>query len=361
MNQPKIVKIERNGYIFQIDLNNPHIRYFGGGGTKVKTMDPFAGTGYREAYKRFTDWLRPSIGPITPYPEQITPGFSPLQQAGFDVAGGLTPIATGGQEYFGDIYGRTDVGVPGRAIGTAEQALADVLAPYDPEMAKRTMEPARELALDTYFRDIVPRLKESYVSRAGTADAGALNRALAREGSRMSLGLSAQLAPYLYAGSEAQKSRQQAGVGQAMNLAQMPGAVLGQAGQIGGMGTDILSQLLNMGAMQRDVTGELMAEPFQKWQMTQPWASPYIDIMSKLGGAAPPFSYIGQEQGPGLFSQMMPALGLGLGGYFGGGGTLGAMGSSIPGFGGLGGLLGGIGGLAGGAASGIGGLISALI
>lgn len=307
----KTIKIHRNGFTFQIDPDNPHVRYFGGGDGGVEVVDPWAGTGLRELYSKYTNWLRPYIGAVSAYPGQITPGASTLQQQGFNVAQGLTPIATGGQQYFGDILGGTDVGLPSRAGKTAEQALAEVLQPYDPEMAMQAVEPARELALDTYFRDIVPALKESYVSKAGTADAGALNRALAREGSRLSMGLSAQLAPYLYSGSEAQKGRQQTGVSQAMNLAQLPGTVMGQAGQLAGMSTDVLQSLLNMGTIQRDITGQQMYEPYQKWAFEQPWSNPYIDIINKLSSSAPQYGYV--QQGPSTGSMMLPALGSFLG------------------------------------------------
>jgi hypothetical protein len=289
-------------YGFQLQ----HSAKFGGGGSSTKTVDPWSGTGMRELFKGYTDYLSPFVGGVSAYPGQLTPGPSPLQQTGFDVAQGLTPMATGGQQYFGDIYGQMDVGAPSRAMGTAESALADVMAPYDPEMAKQTLEPARQLALDTYFRDIVPGLKESYVSRAGTADAGALNRAFAREGSNLSLGLSNQLAQLLYSGSEAQKNRQQAGVGQAMQLAGLPGQVLGQAGQIGGMSTDALAQMLSMGTMQRGITQEQMYEPYQKWATEQPYNNPWTQVLATLGGSTPQMDTVVGQQAPSMASQLAP-------------------------------------------------------
>jgi len=357
------IKVKRNGYVFQIDPGNPHVRYFGGGGTTVKEVDPYSGTGYRELFNEFTDWLQPNVGAVTPYPGQMVPGPSGLQQMGFDVAQGLTPIASGGQEYFGDMLGRADPTAPGRAMGMAETGLSDVMQPFDPSMVTEGLKPGRELAMDTFFREFMPRLKESMVSRAGTADTGALDKLAVQGGRDLSLGLGAQSFPYLFQGQQNQLGRQQAGVNQAMNLAGMPGQVLGQAGQVGGMGADMLTQAMNVGGLQRGITKEQMGEPYQKWQMVQPYNNPYAQMISTLGGAAPQMDYIAQEQAPSMFSQMMPALGSGLGGYFGGGGTLGGMGSSlIPG--GLGGLAGGAAGLlggAGGAALGGLGSLAALI
>jgi len=292
----------------------------GGGGSDMEYFDPFMGTGYRELFKKLTQYMKPQVGGVTAYPGQMVPGPSGLQQQGFDVAQGLTPIASGGQEYFQSALEGADPSAPGRAMGMAETGLQDIMQPFDPSMVMEGLQPGKELALDTFFRDIVPGLKEHYVDRAGTADAGALNRSLAREGSNLSLGLGAQSFPYLFQGQQNQLGRQQTGVNQAMNLAGLPGSVLGQAGQIGGMGTDMMSQLLNAGGVQRGISGEQMGEAAGKWQFEQPWASPWTDVISKLGGAAPQMQGVMQQQGPGLASMMMPALGSFAGSYLGAGG-----------------------------------------
>ena len=331
------IKVSRNGYTFQMPTDNmSRMRYFGGGGTSVQEVDPFAGTGVRELFSKFTNWLQPNVGGVTPYPGQMVPGPSNLQQQGFDVAQGLTPVASGGQQYFGVVRGQADPTAPGRALGMAEKGLTDVLAPFDPSTVTEGLKPGRELAMDTFFREFMPQLKENMVSRAGTADTGALDKLAVQGGRDLSLGLGAQAYPYLFQGQQNQLGRQQTGVNQAMNLAGMPGQVLGQAGQIGGMGTDMLTQAMNIGGMQRGITGEQMGEPYQKWQMAQPYNNPYAQMIAALSGSAPQMDYIAQQESPGLGSQLLPVLGMGLGGYFAGGGTLGGMGSSLFGGGGSG-------------------------
>ena len=291
-----------------------------GGGSDISPVDPYAGTGFRELFKKFADYLQPYVGPVTPYPGQMVPGVSPLQRQGFDVARGLTPIASGGQEYFGDILSRTDAGAPGRAMVMAETGLRDVMQPFDPSMVTEGLKPGRDLAMDTFFREFMPRLKESMVGRAGTADAGALGRLAVQGGEDLSLGMAAQSFPYLFQGQQNQLGRQQAGVNQAMNLAGLPGQVLGQAGQIGGMGTDMLGQLLNIGGIQRGITGQQMGEDVSRWQFGQPWASPWTNVISSLSGSAPQMDYIAEQRGPDAFSMMLPALGSFVGSYYGGGG-----------------------------------------
>lgn len=292
----------------------------GGGGSSISQLDPLEGTGMRDLFKRFTDWLQPQVGGVTPFPGQMVPGASPLQQQGFDVAQGLTPIASGGQQYFGDILGRADPDAPGRAMGMAERGLSDVLTPFDPSTVTEGLKPGRELAMDTFFREFMPRLKENMVGRAGTADTGALDRLAVQSGRDLSLGLGVQSFPYLFQGQQNQLGRQQTGVNQAMNLAGLPGSVVGQAGQIGGMGADLLGQQMNVGGIQRGITGEQMGEDVSKWQFQQPWANPYAGMISSLSGAAPQMDYINQQQGPNAFAQMMPALGSMAGSYYGSGG-----------------------------------------
>lgn len=282
--------------------------YLGGGGSSIKAVDPYARTNYRDMYNQFTEWLQPQMGGVTAYPGPMVPGQSNLQQMGFDIAQGLTPIASGGQQYFGDVLAGADPSAPGRSMGMAEQGLRDVMQSFDPSTVTEGLQPGRDLAMDMFNRDIIPALKERYVAKAGTADAGGLDRALAREGGRLSMGMGAQAYPYLFQGQQNQLNRQQTGVNQAMNLAGLPGQVLGQAGQVGGQGMDMLSNILGYGAMERGITGEQMQEPFQKWQTQQPYNNPWINVLNSLQGSAPQMDYLSQDKGPGA-AQFLPGLG----------------------------------------------------
>lgn len=349
----------------------------GGGGTKTTQFDPYAGTGTRELFKVLTDWLQPQIGQgVAPYPGTTVPEISPLQQAGFDVAGGYAPIAVGGQQYYQDVLGQQMTG-GGPFQQMAGQTLGGLMQPYDPASATRHWQQAFvDPAMQNWQRDIMPLIKESYVAR-GAGESGALNRALARSGQELGTGLSSQLANILYSGEQAQLGRQQTGVGQAMQMAQLPGQLLGQAGGVTGQGADLLGQMMNIGTMQRGFAAEPLQEELWKWQQEQPYQNPYLQFLP-MALQQPGMQAFTQQQGPGMFSQMMPALGsfLGsggsasvLGGATGSGGLtsltapMGGVGSYAGNFpaaayggGGLGSLFGGIGSILGGATSGIGSL-----
>lgn len=315
-------------------------------------VDPFKGTGVRELYKQLTELLGPQIGQgITPYAGQMVPGVSPIQETGFGLAGGMGPMAQGSQQYFQDVLGLAQPELAGRGMGMAEGTLQDVLKPWDPKAATEMWETSwKQPALETWREDVMPSIMEKGVRSAGTADSGPMQRELARSGETLTTNLGAQLANLLYSGEQAHKGRQQAGVGQAMNLAALPSNVLQGAGQVGGMGTDMLSQMLNIGGMQRGISGEQLQEPYAKWQQAQPWANPYLQNFLGPALSQPPMDVIAQEQGPGMFSQLLGPLGSFLGTEQGAGAAAGGIGSLL---GGLGGLFGGGGGAA---AAGLGGL-----
>jgi len=353
---------EVNQQVQRHSLWNGRLCYMGkgGGGTSIKKVDPYADTNYRDMYNQFTEWLQPQMGGVTAYPGQMVPGQSPLQQQGFDVAQGLTPIAGGGQQYFGDMLGGADPSAPGRAMGMAETGIQNMMQPFDPSTIMQGLQPGRELAMDT-FGDISKVLKERSVAGAGTADTGGLDRAMSREAGRLSLGLGAQAMPYLAQGQQNQLGRQSQAIGQSQTQAGLPGQVLGQAGQVGGQGMNMLSQILNMGGMQRGIAGEQMQEPYQKWQTEQPYNNPWINVLGSLQGSAPQMDYVSEQESPGFMSQMMPGLGMALGMP----GGIGALGGNLAGLaGGAQGLIGGFGGAGGLGASGLlGGLggLAALI
>ncbi len=289
--------------------NNP------GRGGGPEQVDPYAGTGYRELFNSLSKYLQPSVGGVTPYSGQRVPSPSPLQQQGFDVAQGLTPIASGGQEYFGDVLGQADPGAANRYMGMAEQGLQQGIQPFDPSTVTEGLQPGKDLAMNNFFREFMPRLKENIVGRAGTADAGALQKLAVQGGEDMSMGLAAQSFPYLFQGQQNQQNRNLQAGSQFQNLGMMPGNIVSQAGQIGGMGADFGNQLINAGGVQRDITGQQAGEQYGNWAMQQPYNSPWINAVSQLGGSAPQMDYINQQQGPGFGAQMMPALGSFAGSY----------------------------------------------
>jgi len=359
-------------------------RYFGGGGQSVQTVDPYAGTGVRELLNQLNAMISPQIGRgVEAYPGQMAAGVSPLQQQGFGVAGTqMPPMAGGAMQYFQDVLGQQAAGGD-QYQQLAGTTLQNLMQPWNPEAETQMWEQAYKApAMQTWQQDVIPQIMERY-GEGGMG--GALGRELGRSGRDLTLGLGGQLANLLYSGQQAQLGRQQAGVGQAMQLAGLPSQLVGQAGQIGGMGTDMLSQLLNIGGTQRGIAGEQLQEPYAKWQYSQPYNNPYLqNFLGTILGQQPMQSMVTQSA-PGLGTQLLPMLGsyLGGGGSLGGlagglGGAVGGLGSALfgtPGSAAIGmsgagiipgstGLLGGLGGMLGGIGSaGLGGLgaLAALI
>jgi hypothetical protein len=240
----------------------------------------------------------------------MIPGVSPIQEQGFDLAGGLPGMIGGQQQFSQQMLGQIDPGMAGRGMGMAESSLQDLMAPYDPSATEDFWSKSiKAPAMEAWRDEIMPSIMERGVGMGGTARSGPMGRELARSGEDLATNLSGQLAGLQYSGQQAQLGRQQTGVNQAMNLAGLPSSLMQGAGQVGGMGTDILSQMLNIGGMQRGIAGEQLQEPYAKWQQAQPWNNPYLQAFLGQALGQPPKDVIATEQGPGMGAQLLGPLG----------------------------------------------------
>lgn len=299
-----------------------------GGGTKIKTVDPYKGTGVRELYQDFYGMMEPSIqgGGLTPYPGQMTPGPSTLQQQGFGLMGGLTPMAGTAQnitqqalEQYSPIQGQ-------RAQQMGMDALGQMMQPFDPSMIIQAMKPVGDYAMSQYKNELVPWLAEKYGPALGARSSGAFGRELARGGENLGLGLAAQFAPYQMSGYENQMNRMSQVPGLSQQMAMGPMNMLNQA--LSGAGQypfQIGQGLMDAGGIQRGITGEQMAEPYEKWRMSQPWAPEFLNMLS-LGLQQPANEVIAQQKPAGFGSSLMAGMAPVLGGGLAGG----LMGSLMP-------------------------------
>lgn len=280
---------------------------FEGGGT-AGSQYPRLTEGQRELLDALTGQLIPEMGRgVTPYPGQMVADISPLQQQGFDVATGMAGPGQQAQQYFQNMLGGIDTGMAGRGMGMAEQALGPMLEPFDPAAATEFWETSMKApALRTWREDMMPSIMEKGVRKAGTADSGPMQRELARSGEDLMTNLSAQLGGLLYSGQQAQLGRQQQGVGQAMNLSNLPGALLQGAGRVGQQGTNLLSQMMNIGTTQRAIGQEGLTAEQMKWQASQPYMNPWLQqfLSQALGVSA--FDTVVEEQPPSIASQLAP-------------------------------------------------------
>ncbi len=323
---------------------------FGGGGTDIEqaqTLTP----GQRGLLDTLTSLLGGQVGQgVTPFggtrPGEVP--FSPFQQQGFGLAGGLAPGIGAGIDIFGQALGGFDPSQGQGLLGQATQALQGATQPFDPQSILSALEPGRQLALRTFERDIVPNILERFGATSGAS--GGLNRALAEAGQGLSLGLGAQAAGPLIQGQQSQLNRQLQGAGLFGQFAGIPGQLAGQGVGLGGAGIGQLGNLFNIGGLQRTFPQGVAGAEQARFQEAQPFNNPFLNLLGPALGTQA-FQNIGVQQAPGVFSG---ALG-GLGSLLGQEGGIGALGGNLSG------LLGGLGGLAGGLGAGaLGGLGSLL-
>jgi len=260
------------------------------------TQQPLLTGGQRGNLDELMKILSEQLGRgVEPYPGQMVPGASQLQEQGFSMAGGLP--------------GQFD-----RFQGMAEGALSDVLTPYDPASATEFWEKSyKQPGLETWRQDVIPSIKEHYASR-DAADSGAMDRAIARSGKDLTSDMSAKLAELIYGGEQAHKGRQTVGID--------------QAGRVAGMPLAAIASLMGTGGTKRQIAGEELSEPYQKWASSQPYANPWLSYLSP-GLNVRAFENIiepsqmmmptqGGGAGPGLMSALLPALGMAAGGFLSG-------------------------------------------
>lgn len=306
----------------------PSRRYFGGG-SKTESYDPYQGLYMRQmgsdVYKGL---VQGNIGrPGPQYGGQLVPGVSPLQQAGFDVAGGLPPIASGGMQLGAQMSAGLDPGGPGRIAAGAESAMGDILSPMDAGAARDYWQGSFvDPAMRNLTERILPAVSERYAGAGthGAVSGGGFGRAIGRATGDVATGLNAQLGQILFGADQAARNRQLGGVNAATSAALLPSRIAASGEVLGG---DALSRMLGIGGMQRGISGEQLGEQYQKWESSQAYANPYLQFMSTVMGQ-PGNTIVGQGQGPGALAALAPALGMYLGSEAGSGAFTGLLGSA---------------------------------
>ena len=296
----------------------------GGGGGFEATQVPNLSPGQGNLLDLITSFLSGQfqggqLQGVTPF-QGTRPGevpFGPLQQQAFGLAGGLGQGIGAGIDLFGQTLGQFDPtqgqGFLGQAGGAIEQGLG-----FDPTQdILRAFEPSRQLALNTFQQDIIPNLLERFGATSGAS--GSLNQALSEAGADLSLGLSAQTAPFIGQAALARPGQQFQGAGQFANLAGIPGQLAGQGAQLGGQG---LQQLLGIGGLQRTLPQGIAAANQARFGEAQGFANPLLQLLGPALGT-PAFQAFQSQAGqsPDIFGSIAGLFGSG--GAFGQGGAFG--------------------------------------
>lgn len=248
---------------------------------------------------------------LTPTGAQQFAPISPLQQQAFGGFGGLGGLGQQGLGIAQQGLAGFDPSISQGFLGQAGGALERGLQPVDTQAISEAFGPSRRLAMNLFEQDIVPGLLERFGATSGGS--GALQDQLARAGGNLALGLRAQEAPFVGQAALQAPGIQQAGAGLAGNLAQLPGQLAQQSLGFGAGGADLLGQLLNVGGFQRGIAQEPITAQFQAAQQPR-------GLLGQFGLPAigqPAFTSFAQQQQPGLFQSILPALGSFAGSEFG--------------------------------------------
>ena len=245
---------------------------------------------------------------ITPF-QGTRPGevpFGPLQQQGFGLAGGLGPGIGSGLQAFGGFdptQGQGFLGQAGQGLtaGLGFDPTQDILAAF---------EPSRQLATRQFEQTTVPSLLSRFGSGSGAS--GALNKALAEAGADLSLGLSAQTAPFIGQAALNQPGLQFQGAQLGGQLAGVPGQIAQQGLGLGGEG---LQQLLGIGGLQQQGARGRAGANQARFLESQAFNNPFLTQFLGQALGTPAFENIAFQgfREPSIFEQVAPVAGAALG------------------------------------------------
>ncbi len=269
-----------------------------GGIENVDLLDPTQ----RQAFDKFGGLVSGQIG-------QPGPVFQGQRVAGQD------PLETQGLQQFGDILGQQRQFDPSQSLGFLQQAqgpLQTALADFDPSATRQQFQeqfvaPAREA-----FGDIQGDILEGAARRNATSS-GFLNTALAKAGGRVSTQLGSQLANLLFQTEQAQRNRQLQAVGQAGNLALLPGQIAQQGAGLASQRAGIAGQAIQAGRGQRAFGQQQITAEQQKFLESQAINNPALRELLPLLVGTQSQQPIFQQGDTGLLGSLGPAIGQFLG------------------------------------------------
>lgn len=230
---------------------------------------------------------------VEPYPGETVPEAHQLQEqmAGF------------GERVMGeDPFGR------GSALDQALQRSGQLMErqEFDPERTRQMWEQSvREPARQALMEDELPQISEEFAGRGALRSSG-YNRAMADATRRMQTETQGQLSQLMF---DSWNQHQQTEMQRAQLGGSMLGQTLGQASQLG-----------QMGEAMRGIEQQEMSDAERRWQMQQPWGSPYRELLPQVLGASPfavsntsvsqqPGMTTGQQIGQGLIGAGAQSLG----------------------------------------------------
>lgn len=176
---------------------------------------------------------------VNSYTGEYTAGVSGLQQQSFDLVNQLL----GG----GGVY------------GTGQDALTDLLQPFDSSSSRNYWESAiKDPMMLAWEDEILPQIQEHYIAQ-NAGSSGAANRAIAESGRHLAGDLAGTLAKTIFSAQQSHMGRQSQVLPQALNFARMP-----------------IETGLAAGDTQRGITQEQLMEQLQKWTYEQPYNNPWF-------------------------------------------------------------------------------------
>ena len=172
-----------------------------------------------------------------------------------------------------------------------------------PQLTKEIFEKrVKAPALQTWETELVPEIMEQFAG-AGALSSSGLNRALAESARKLTTDLASTYGSMLEQERNLEARLAEAAANRALSA--IPEAFRP------------LQQLVTGGELMRQLEQIPLQEAYEKWEMSQPWANPYLRALYGINLTTPVFETVMTGGSPGLMGSIIGAGGNILGSYLG--------------------------------------------
>lgn len=294
-------------------------------GEKPETSQlPSMTGGQQNVLAALTSLLTGKIGQGGPrYTGELAAGASPIQKLAF---GNVLDLMGQGEEYGGTLQsilrGAEEKGGP--AYETGMGSIMRMLEPYKAEDTVGTWQKYVAPEATRMFEESLSPMVEKFVAKGATSSSG-FNRALAKAASDMASQMGMGLGSQIFAEKGAWEGRQPQATSQALGYYAAPFEMgqqgFGQMLDVAGLQQNLANLGMQTGGVERGITQDILSGAFQKWQMAQPYANPWLQYLGTALGVQP-YQYAQTGGTPGLLGSMGGAAGGSFGETMGSGGAV---------------------------------------
>jgi len=229
-------------------------------GKKSKLYNYEPGSNQDRTFQNIAGLVAGQIGRgIDPYLGPLVPGASPMQERAFSL---------------GSMFGQGADGMARRSALTDLASGRPAFSASPGEYERVYTEGIEAPTMRMWESRIIPTILQQY---GAAGPSGAVIDALGESGGDLASQLAGQRAEYRFLGQQRMEEALESAAGRRLGATQQM-----LADELSGI--DVASML---GETQRGIQSEQLASEYQRWEMSQPWANPWLGFIPSILSAQP--------------------------------------------------------------------------